>query len=239
VLVSGLTSSQYNLHQNTEKVKKDKWMMSKQAMESYADVLAPRILAVWDIDKEPEWCKGQTILQENLSPTSHDKVQAWLTSATSEQQNRLSHERLCEEQPSSFNMFHVSEHKNRAYKKFKTALNSQQPRRQSHTPSNNFFERIHSKKETAASTPLILRDVDSSAQNTFHIPDLKENDTLSQDIFLSLGQDACDDLTHMTHSIHQIQELSHDEEMTLNPKRENMKKNYVKIHNKSEFVTGF
>jgi len=238
VLVSGLRSDRYKLHQNTgKKVKKDKWMMSKQAMENYVDVLAPRILAVWDIDEEPEWCEGQTILQEDLSPTSHDKVQAWLTSAVSEDQNRLSHEMLCEE-ASRFNMFHVSEHKNRVYKKFKTKLNSLQPRKQSHTP-NNLFEKIHSKRGNAASTPLIQRDVGSSTQNTFHIPDLQENDTFSQDIFVSPGQDTCDDLTHTKCIVHQSQELSQDGELILNQKHRNMKKKDIKIHNKNAFVTGF
>jgi len=240
VLVSGLRSDRYKLHQNTKKkVKKDKWMMSKQAMENYVDVLAPRILAVWDVDGEPEWCEGQTILQEDLSPTSHDKVQAWLTSASNEQQNRLSHEMLCEEEASSFNMFQVSEHENRVYKKFKTEVNSLQPRKQSHTPTNNLFEKIHYKKGTAASTPLILRDVDSSTQNTFHIPDLQENDTFSQDIFVSPGQDTCDDLTHMQCTVHQSQELSQDGEMILNQKHGNMKKKDITFHNKNAFVTGF
>jgi hypothetical protein len=220
VLVSGFRSDRYKLHQNTKKkVKKDKWMMSKQAMENYVDVLAPRILAVWDIDKEPEWCDRQTILQEDLSPTSHDKVQAWLTSAASEEQNRLSHEMLCEEEASSFNMFHVSEHENRVYKKFK---------------------KIHSKKGTAAaSTPLILRDVESPIQNTFHIPDLQENDTVSQDIFVSPGQDTCDDLTYMKCTVQQSEDLSQDGKMILNQKHRNMKKRDIKIHTKSAFVTGF
>lgn len=213
--------------------------MSKQAMENYVDVLAPRILSVWDIDEEPEWCEGQTILQEELSPTSHDKVQAWLTSAVREEQNRLSHEMLREEEASSFNMFHVSEHENRVYKKFKTKLNSLQPRKQSHTPTNNLFENIHSKKGTAASTPLILRGVESSTQNTFHIPDLQENDTFSQDIFVSPGQDTCDDLTHKKHTVHQSQGLSQDGGTILNQKHRNMKKKDIKIHNKSAFVTGF
>lgn len=239
MLVSGLRSDRYKLHQNRgKKVKKDKWM-SKQAMENYVDVLAPRILAVWDIDEEPEWCEGQTILQEDLSVTSRDKVQAWLTNAVSEKQNRLSHEMLCEEEASSFNMFHVSEHKNRVYKTFKTKPNSLQPRKQSHTPTNNLFEKIHSKKGIAASTPLILRDVGSSTQNTFHIPDLQENDTFSQDIFVSPGQNTCDDLTHMKCTVHQSQELSQDGEMILNQKHRHMKKKYIKIHNKNAFVTGF
>jgi len=239
VPVSGLRSDRYRLHQNTEKVKKGKWMMSKQAMENYIDVLAPRILAVWDIDEEPEWCEGQTTLQKDLSPTSHDKVQAWLTSAVSKEQNRLSHEMLCEEEASSFNMFHVSEHENRVYKKFKTALNSLQPRKHSHTPTNNLFEKIHSKKGTAASTPLILRHVESSTQNTFHIADLQENDIFSQDIFVSPGQDTRDDLTHTKCTVHQSQELSQDEEVILNKKHRNMKKKDIKIHKKSAFVTGF
>jgi len=240
VFVSGLRSDRYKLPQNTQKkVKKDKWMMSKQAMENYIDVLAPRILAVWDIDKEPEWCEGHIILQEDLSPTSHDKVQAWLTRAVSGKQNRLSHEMLCEEEASSFNMFHVSEHENRVFKKFKTAPNSLQPREQSHTPTNNLFEKIRSKKGTAASTSLILRDVESSTQNIFHLPDLQENDTFSQDIFVSPGQDTCDDLTHTKCTVHQSQELSQDEEVILNKKHRNMKKKDIKIHNKSAFVTGF
>jgi hypothetical protein len=241
VVVSGLWSGPYKFRQNTEKkTEKDKWVMSKQEMESYVDIVAPRILAVWNIDEEPEWCEGQTILQEDLSPTSHDKVQAWLTSAVSEKHNRPSYERLCEEESSSFNMFHVSEHENRVNKKFKTTLNALQPRKQSHTPTYNLFEKIHSKKETAASTPLILRDVEGSTQNTFHIPDLQENDTFMQDIFVSQSQDTCDDLTHMTHTIHQSQELSQDEDcMILNQKHRNMKKKGIKFHNKSAFVTGF
>lgn len=240
VLVSGLRSDRYRLHQNTQKkVKKDKWIMSKQAMENYIDVLAPRILAVWDIDKEPEWCEGHIILQEDLSPTPHDKVQAWLTSAASGQQNRLSHGMLSEEEASSFNMFHVSEHENRVHKKFKTAPNSLQPRKQSHTSTNNLFEKIHSKKGTAASTSLILRDVENSTQNTFHLPYLQENDTFSQDIFVSPGQGTYDDLTHTKCTAHESQELSQDEEVIPNKKQTNMKKKDIKIHNKREFVTGF
>lgn len=240
VLISGLRSDQYKLHQNKrKKVKKGMWMMSKQAIGNYVDVLAPRILAVWDIDEEPEWCEGQTVLQEDLSPTSHDKVQAWLTSAASEEQNRLSQETLCEEEASSFNMFHVSEHENRVYKKFKTEPNSLQPRKQSHTPTHNLFEKIHSKKGIAASTPLILRDVKSSTQNNFHIPHLQENDTFSQDIFVSPGQDTCDDLTHTKCTVRQSQELSQDGEMILNQRQRNMKKKDIKIHNKNAFVTGF
>lgn len=240
VLVSGFRSDQYKLHKNTGKnIKKDKWMMSKQAMENYVDVLAPRILAVWDIDEEPEWCEGQTILEEDLSPTSHDKVQAWLTSAASEQQNRLSHEMLCDKEASSFNMSHASQHENRVYKKFKTEPKTLQPRKQCHTPTNNLFGKIHSRKGTAASTPLILRDVEGSTQNTFHIPDLQENDTFSQDIFMSLGQDTCDDLIHTKYTVHQSRELSQDEEVILNQKHRNVKKKDIKIRNKSAFVTGF
>jgi hypothetical protein len=239
--VSGLWSGRYKLHQAREKkIKKDKWMMSKQAMESYVDVLAPRILAVWNIEEEPEWCEGQTILQEDLPPTSHDKVQAWLTRVENEKQNRPLHKRLGEEEASSFNMFHVSEHKNAAYKKFKTALNTPQPRKQSHTPTNNLFENIHSKKQTATSTPLILRVVEGSTQNASHIPDLQENDTFHQDIFVSQSQDTCDGVTHMTHTIHQSQELSQDEEcMILSQRNRNTKKKDIKIHNKNAYVTGF
>lgn len=213
-------------------------MMSKQAMENNVDVLAPRILAVWNIEEEPEWCEQQTILQEDLSPTSHDKVQAWLTSVENEKQNRLSHERLCEEEASSFNKFHVSEHENGAYKKFKTVLNTPQPRKQSHTPTNNLFDNINSKKQTATSTPLILRDVEGSTPYTSHIPDLQENDTFYQDIFMS--QDTCGGLTHMTHTTHQSQELSQDEEgMILSQKNRNTKKKDTKVYNKNAFVTGF
>lgn len=238
--VSGLCFGQYKLHQDKEKkIKKDKWMMSKQAMESYIDVLAPRILSVWNIEEEPEWCEGQAVFHGDVSPTSHDKVQAWLTSVENEKQNTPSDKKLCEEEASSFNMLHVSQYKTGAFKKFKTALNTPQLRKQSHISTDNLFENIHSKKVIATSTPLILRDVQASMQNAADKPGLKKNDTFSQDIFVTQSLDTYDGLTHMPHRIHQSPELSQDEDCTILSQKNRKTEKDIKIRNKNAFVTGF
>ena len=57
------------------------WHLSKAQMESYVDLLAPRILEVWDIEDEPEWGRSKRkCLREQLFPEQVDKVEAWLSS---------------------------------------------------------------------------------------------------------------------------------------------------------------
>jgi hypothetical protein len=253
--VSGLQSCEYRLRQNRErKIQGDnKWMMSKQVMESCVDVLAPRILGVWGIEEEPEWYEGQFVFQEDLSPTSHDKVQAWLTSVQNEQQNNVSHNGQSEERASSsFNALNVSsEQEVRGSKKSKVALTTPQSRKHSQIPIKDLHKTIphgsqniltHSKKKFATSTPLtsVLRHTEGPTQDTFQILDLQVNDTFSQDIFVSQNQNTYSGLTSTRCTIPQSQELSQDKEcMILSHTTSKMKNKDIKIHSRNAFVAGF
>jgi hypothetical protein len=204
--------------------------MSKQAMESCIDIMAHRILAVWDIEKEPEWYEGQIVFQKDHSLTSHDKVQAWLTSVQNEEQNNESHSGLSEEEPSVFNTLHFSEQDSRS-KKFKAALTTLESRKQSHTQRKDLQKMTHngfqdmfipSKTKFSTSTPSVVR-----------------HDLISQDISLS-QTGVTHVLMSVRHTIKESQELSqHEESMILSQGNSNMKKKAINIHNKNESVAGF
>lgn len=223
-------------------------MMSKQAMQSCIDILAPRILAIWDIEKEPEWYEGQIVFQKDLSPTSHDKVQAWLTSVQNEEQNTESHNRVSEEEPSVFNTLHLAEQDIRA-KKSEAGLITLQLRKQSHTQSKDLYKMTHhgyqdmftpSKTKFSTSTPAVVRHVEGLTQDTFKILDHQVNDLISQDISLSQIGVTHDILTSARHTIKESQELSqHEESMILSQGNSKINRKDIKIHNKNASVAGF
>lgn len=223
-------------------------MMSKQAMESCIDILAPRILAVWDIEKEPEWYEGQIVFQKDLSLTSHDKVQAWLTSVQNEEQNTESHNGVSEEEPSVFNTLRLSEQDIRS-KKSEAALTTVQSTKQSHTQRKDLYKMTHhgfqdmftpSKTKFTTSTPSVVRHVEGLTQNTFKTLDHQVNDLISQDISLSQIGVTHDVLTSVRHTIKESRELSqHEESVILSQGNSKIKRKDIKIHNKNASVAGF
>ncbi|PNF15884.1 hypothetical protein B7P43_G08000 [Cryptotermes secundus] len=244
-----LHSCGYRLHKNTEKkIQKDKWMMSKQAMQSCIDILAPRILAVWDIEKEPEWYEGEIVFQKDLSPTSHDKVQAWLTSVQNGEQNTESHNRVSEEEPSVFNTLHLSEQDIRSMKS-EAGLTTLQSRKQSHTQRKDLYKMTHhgyqdmftpSKTKFSTSTPSVVRHVEGLTQDTFKTLDHQVNDLISQDISLSQPGVTHDILTSVRHTIKESRELSqHEESMILSQGNSKINRKDIKIHSKNASVAGF
>jgi hypothetical protein len=252
VHVSGLQSCEFKLYQNRKRKIQgdDKWKMSKQAMESCVDVLAPRILAVWDIEKEPEWYEGQFVFQEDLSSTSHDKVQAWLTSSVQdEKQNSVPHSGLSKEQASSFNALNVSsKQEDIGRKSSKASLNTPQTRK--HTPKQDLHKTPHDglqnvsthyREKFATSTPLnsVLRHNEGPTQDTLQVLDPQMDDTASQDMFVSQDQNTYA-LTSTRCTIQESPESSQDEEcMILSQTTSKMKKKDTKIHSKNAFVAGF
>jgi hypothetical protein len=252
--VAGLQSCEYKLHQDKEgKIQGDnKWMMSKQVMENCVDVLAPRILGVWGIEEEPEWYEGQFAFQEDFSPTSHDKVQAWLTGVQNEQISVL-HNGICGEQASpSFNVLNVSlEQEVRGATKSKVAVNTPQSKHPE-IPVKDLNKTIphgsqnvltHSRKKFATSTPLnsVLRNTESPTGDTLQIQDLQVNDTFSQAISVPQNQNTYSDLISVRRTIQQSQELSQDEKHTiLSHTTSKTKKKDIKICNsRNAFVAGF
>jgi hypothetical protein len=222
--------------------------MSKHAMESCTDILAPRILAVWDIDKEPEWYEGQVVLQKDVSPTSHDKVQAWLTNEQNEEQNNESCNELSEEKPSIFNTLHLSEQDIRS-KKSKDAMTTLQSRKQSLTPGKDLHKMTNpgfhdvftpSKTRFYTSTPSAARYVEGPTQDAFEIVDVQVNDLINEDISVSQMQDTHDGLTSVRHTIKESQELSQYEgSMVFTQGNSKINKKDIKIHNKNASVAGF
>jgi hypothetical protein len=221
--------------------------MSKQTMESCVDILAPRILAVWDIEKESEWYGGETAFQEDLSPSLHDKVQAWLTSVQNGEQNNVLHSELSEQEASSFNILNVSsEQASRQAKKSKAALNIPQSIKQSQTPRKDLPYELqniltHSKIKFATSTPLssLLKHVEGPTQDTFQILDIQANDTASQNISISQNQDIHDSVMCMRQTIQQSQGLSQDEECVILSQKNSKMKTDIKIRNNNAFIAGF
>lgn len=74
------------------------WELSKSQLESYVDLLAPRILEVWEIEDVPEWGEsGRNSFRAQLFPEQVDRVEAWLTSIPEsrygKQERRTSHKK--------------------------------------------------------------------------------------------------------------------------------------------------
>lgn len=217
--------------------------MSKHEMESCIDVLAPRVLAVWDIEKEPEWFEGQITFQKDVSPTSHDKVQAWLTNVQNEKQNNESHSGLSEEEPSVFSTLHLSGQDARS-KKSKYALTTQPltPRKDLYKMTNHGFQDVFtpSKTKFSTSTPSVARNVEGHTQDTFKILDIQVNDPISQDTSVSQTQVTHDGLTSVRHTMKESQELlQYEDSMVLTQRSSKIKEKDIKIHKKNAFVAGF
>jgi hypothetical protein len=249
LFVSGLRFCGYKLRKDREKkIQTDRWMMSKHEMESCIDVLAPRILAVWDIAKEPEWYDGQIVFQKEVSPTSHDKVQAWLTNVQKEKPNSESHNGLSEEEPSVFSTLHLSEQDIRS-KKSKCVLTTLQSRKQPLTPRKDLYKMTNhgfqdvftpSKTKFSTSTPSVARHIESPAQDTFKILDLHGNYLINQDTSVSQIQITHDGLTSVRHTMKESQELlQYEDSIVLTQSSSKIKKQDVKIHKKNAFVAGF
>ncbi|XP_021933648.1 uncharacterized protein LOC110836599 isoform X2 [Zootermopsis nevadensis] len=217
-----LQSCEYKQHHGRKRKIRggNKWKMSKKVMESCIDVLAPRMLGVWGIEEEPEWYEGQFVFQEHDSPTSHDKVQAWLTSVQNEDQNNVSH--------------NGREQEVRRSKKSQVALNTPQSRKHSQIAIKGLHETLphgsqniltHSRKKFATSTPLnsVSRHTEGPTKDILQILDLQVNDTFSQDICVSQNE-----------NIQQSRELIQDEEcMILSHTTSKMRKKDIKINSTS------
>ncbi|XP_069700634.1 uncharacterized protein TAF1C-like isoform X2 [Periplaneta americana] len=80
----GLLSRKKEIYQIPikKRSKRDKWMISKKKLHQFVDVLAPRILTIWNIEDEPEWnYDTDSSFDEDDAPTSYDKVKEWLKSS--------------------------------------------------------------------------------------------------------------------------------------------------------------
>ncbi|KAJ9583200.1 hypothetical protein L9F63_022447 [Diploptera punctata] len=69
--------SDYKVFENDHR---QPWEFSKAHLESYVDVLAPRILETWEIEDIPEWRINKKDLRSEPLPEQVNKVEAWLTS---------------------------------------------------------------------------------------------------------------------------------------------------------------
>jgi hypothetical protein len=240
LFVSGLRFCGYKLQKDREqKIQADKWMMSKHEMESYIDVLAPRILAVWDIEKEPEWCEGRITFQKDVSPTSHDKVQEWLTNV----QNKEKHSGLSEEEPSVLSTLHLSEQDTRSKKsKYSMTTQSVTPRKDLYKMTNCGFQDVFTPSKTNffTSTPSVARNIEGPTQDTFKILDFKVNDPIIQDTSVSQTQATRDGLTSVRCTVKESPELlQYEDSMVLTQRSSNIKKKDIKIHKNNAFVAGF